>query len=152
VQYEGAAVNPVRALLAAVAALCVLHFILTNALYATRIPAMIKMRMKAQTAAKPGALDTLPDWARNVAKNYNNLCEAPTVFYAIVFVIVLAGLADGFYVWLAWGYVALRYVHSLIQSTVNIVLWRFGVFVTSWVVLGVMVLRSMWELTNGVWG
>jgi hypothetical protein len=139
--------NPAaRELLAAVAALCVLHFIVLNALYATRIPAMVEMHMRAQTAAKPGALDSLPAWARNVAGNYNNLAEAPTVFYAIVFVIVLAGKADGLYVWCAWIYVALRYVHSLIQTTVSIVLWRFAVFVVSWVVLGVMVLRSMWEL------
>jgi hypothetical protein len=32
---------------------------------------------------------------------------------------------------LAWAYVALRIVHSLIQATVNIVLYRFIVFTLS---------------------
>jgi hypothetical protein len=30
--------------------------------------------------------------------------------------------------WLAWGYVGLRIVHSLVQATVNVVTWRFLLF------------------------
>ena len=34
----------------------------------------------------------------------------------------------GINLWLAWGYVALRIVHSIVQSTVNIVPIRFTIF------------------------
>ncbi|MEC8176342.1 MAG: MAPEG family protein [Pseudomonadota bacterium] len=36
----------------------------------------------------------------------------------------------------------MRVVHSLIQSTVNLVMLRFGVFALSWVVLLVMTIRE----------
>mgnify|MGYP003390564183 FL=1 len=29
---------------------------------------------------------------------------------------------------IAWAYVGLRILHSLVQATVNRVLWRFGIF------------------------
>lgn len=36
---------------------------------------------------------------------------------------------------IAWAYVALRVIHSLVQSTSNVILLRFGIFVTSSFVL-----------------
>jgi hypothetical protein len=33
--------------------------------------------------------------------------------------------------WLAWGYVGLRILHSIVQATVNIVLYRFALFFLS---------------------
>jgi len=136
-------VTPVHSLLLSVLALSLLHLVMLLVLYATRIPAMAKARMSAQAASRPGALDSLPAWARNAAANYNNLAEAPTVFYAVVIAIVLLGLADAFYVALAWTYVVLRWVHSAIQATINRVLWRFGVFSLSWLVLGIMIVRAL---------
>jgi hypothetical protein len=35
------------------------------------------------------------------------------------------GWGDGINLWLAWGYVGFRIVHSIVQSLVNIVLYRF---------------------------
>lgn len=128
-------------MLYAMVALGGLHLVMILWLYTTRIPAMVQAKMRAQKAEIPGILLTLPAWARNPAANYNNLSEAPTVFYAMVIAIVLLGQADGVYVALAWGYVGLRVVHSLVQATVNIVWVRFGVFCLSWVVLGVMIVR-----------
>ena len=40
----------------------------------------------------------------------------------------VGGLGGGLNTQIAWAYVALRIVHSLIQVTVNRVLWRFAVF------------------------
>jgi hypothetical protein len=42
----------------------------------------------------------------------------------------------------AWAFVAIRVVHSLIQSTVNIVLLRFGIFLLSWVALLILIVRE----------
>jgi hypothetical protein len=132
-----------QSLLAAVFALALLHLIMTVALYATRIPAMMKARMSAQATSRPGALDSLPAWARNAANNYNNLAEAPTVFYAVALGLALTGRADGLDAGLAWSYVGLRYLHSAIQATVNRVIVRFAVFSLSWIVLGVLIVRAL---------
>lgn len=132
-----------QSLLAAVFAQGLLHLIMSQALYATRIPAMMSVKMSAQATLKPGALSTLPLWARNVAANYNNLAEAPTTFYAVTLAIVAAGYADGVFAGLAWVYVGLRYIHSAVQATVNRVIVRFAVFALSWVVLGVTIVRGL---------
>ena len=62
------------------------------------------------------------------AHNYQHLMEQPTIFYAIVFALILMGFDHPINVYLAWAYVALRVVHSLIQATVNVVTYRFIVF------------------------
>ena len=49
-------------------------------------------------------------------------------FYAIVLTLALMGMDQPVNVWLAWGYVGLRILHSLIQCTTNIVKYRFPVF------------------------
>ena len=63
------------------------------------------------------------------AHNYIHLMEQPTIFYAIVFVLALMGMNDPVNVWLAWGYVGFRILHSIVQATINVVMpWRFGLF------------------------
>jgi hypothetical protein len=128
-------------MLAPVLALIVLSLLVWIWMYATRIPAMQRAKIDPQAAAHPGSLDILPSSTRRVADNYNHLMEQPTIFYALVFVIVLAGLTDWFYIDLAWAYVALRVVHTLVQCTVNIVNLRFAVFALSTLVLMVMTAR-----------
>lgn len=125
-----------------VLALIILSLLVWIWMYATRIPAMQAARIDPQSARHPGSLDGLPSSARQVADNYNHLMEQPTIFYALVFVIVLAGLTDGLYVQLAWAYVVLRLVHTLIQCTVNIVNLRFAVFALSTIVLMAMAGRA----------
>ena len=84
---------------------------------------------------------TIPDGARGVdldgkaearaqwkSHNYNHLMEQPTLFYAIAVTLALMDFGGGINYWLAWGYVALRVLHSLIQCTVNIVRYRLMVF------------------------
>ncbi|MDG2530460.1 MAPEG family protein [Caulobacter endophyticus] len=111
-------------------------------MYAQRLPAMTKAGIKPQDARFPGALDVLPDAARQAAHNYNHLMEQPTIFYAAALAIFVAGHGDGTAVALAWAYVALRIVHSLVQASVNIVMARFAVFSLSTIVLAVMIVRE----------
>jgi hypothetical protein len=61
--------------------------------------------------------------------NYTHLVEQPTLFYAIALALAVMGWGGGYNLWLAWGYVAFRIIHSLIQATVNIVKWRLLFFV-----------------------
>ena len=60
--------------------------------------------------------------------NYNHLMEQPTIFYAIALALAAMNFGGGINYWLAWGYVALRIIHSLIQCTVNVVRFRLAVF------------------------
>ena len=69
-----------------------------------------------------------PDQAQWPSHNYNHLMEQPTIFYAIALTLALMGMGTGINYWLAWGYVGLRIVHSIVQSTVNIVAIRFTIF------------------------
>src|SRR4051794_36598297 len=65
-------------------------------------------------AAKPGPRH----WP---AHNYMHLMEQPTIFYAIVFALILMGFDAAINLYLAWGYVAFRVIHSIIQATINVV-------------------------------
>ena len=62
-----------------------------------------------------------PDDAQWPSHNYNHLMEQPTIFYAIALVLALMDFGGGINLYLAWGYVVLRIVHSIVQATVNIV-------------------------------
>ena len=69
-----------------------------------------------------------PDEAQWPSHNYMHLMEQPTIFYAIAITLALMDFGGGVNYWLAWGYVGLRIVHSIVQSTVNIVQIRFPIF------------------------
>jgi hypothetical protein len=112
-------------------------------MYATRIPAMQKSGLDPQDARFPGSLSVLPDSARQVADNYNHLMEQPTLFYALIFYLQLSGQTDATNVALAWAYVGLRIIHSLVQGTINRVAIRFLVFALSSLVLIALCVRSV---------
>lgn len=129
-------------LLTPVVALAAWSLIILVWLYATRIPAMQRANIKPGDI-KPGAgLPQLPAWATNVADNYNHLMEQPTIFYATAFALQLLQQTDQNTVMLAWVYVGLRVIHSLVQATVNIILIRFTIFVISSVVLGCLIYHA----------
>ncbi|WP_407947221.1 MAPEG family protein [Parasphingopyxis marina] len=107
-------------------------------MYVTRIPAMQKADIDANkmVGGKGADLDAiLPPNVQWKAHNYNHLLTEPTLFYAICLSLALLGAGLGFNVTLAWIYVGLRVLHSLIQATVNRVMFRFMVFALSSIVL-----------------
>jgi len=61
----------------------------------------------------------------------------------------LVGTADEINVTLAWTYVGLRIVHSLIQCTANFVPVRFAVFVLASLALLAMTVRNVVALFPG---
>jgi hypothetical protein len=98
------------------------------------------LRMKhPQTAAHTKNLKgLLPPWTERVADNYNHLFEQPVVFYVITLSIAVLNNIEPLMIQLAWAYVALRVLHSIVQITFNFVPLRFTLFVTSWFILGYM--------------
>jgi hypothetical protein len=105
----------------------------------TRVPAMSKSRLHPQEAERTITLgDKLPKNVQWKADNYNHLMEHPTIFYAAALAIGLAGLGSGLNLIMAWSYVGIRVMHSLVQVTVNKVALRFSLFVLSSIALMVM--------------
>ncbi len=128
-------VTYLQSVLAPALALVVWSLVIWLWMYIKRIPAMSKAKVNPQDARFPGSLNVLPDDARAAADNYNHLMEQPTIFYALAVLTYLLGLQSPFTAGLAWGYVGLRVLHSLVQVTVNLVPVRFLVFSLSTVVL-----------------
>lgn len=133
-------------ILVPVLALCVWTFVLWFWMYATRLPAMRKARIDARKIKRKHELDALPVAVQQIADNYNHLHEQPTVFYALAFYSHLVGVADSLNIQLAWGYVLLRVIHSLIQCTSNYVPLRFMAFTAASLVLIAIALRNVLAL------
>jgi hypothetical protein len=63
------------------------------------------------------------------------LFQAPLLFYVAALTLLVTGAETTVTLVLAWGYVALRIVHTVIHTGPNDVVWRFRVFLASWLVL-----------------
>jgi len=107
----------------------------------TRMPAFTNAGIKL-TEAAPGARyadaeAAMPDSVNWKSHNFTHLMEQPTIFYAAVCIIALAG-GEGTAVLWAWGYTGLRIAHSLWQSLVNTLPVRLTLFLLSNVCLLVL--------------
>lgn len=111
-------------------------------MYATRVPAIVTTTIPEEEMGHPSGFNHLPSEVRRIADNYNHLFEQPTLFYAVAISLAVLGHVDTIMVYLAWAFVAIRVVHSIVQATFNLVLLRFGIFLVSWAVLLVMIIRE----------
>jgi hypothetical protein len=134
--------------IAPVLALVAWSLVVWTWMYATRLPAMQKVKIDPQTAKHPGSLDVLPSGARQVADNYNHLMEQPTIFYATALAAHAAGAIDTVSIGIAWAYVALRVAHSFVQNTINVVPLRFAVFALSTLALFALLGRTALMLVS----
>jgi hypothetical protein len=111
-----------------------------------RLPAMKKagIDINKVVGSKPGQLDSLVDpKAQWPAHNYMHLMEQPTLFYAVALLLAVTGMGNGLNATIAWGYVAFRIAHSLLQATVNIVRYRFLLFALSTLCLMALSLHAL---------
>lgn len=114
-------------------------------MYATRIPAMSKAQVDMDKLVRDPStsLDhTLPATVQWKSHNYNHLHEQPTLFYAVVIILVLVGAGGPDNALLAWIYTGLRVAHSLVQATANKVMVRFVLYAIASVVLMVMIANA----------
>ena len=77
----------------------------------------------------------------SAADNFSNLLETPVLFYAICLTLFVTNEVTQTQLFLAWMYVGLRAVHSLVHVTYNNVVHRWFVYV-----LSTLCLFSMWGL------
>lgn len=111
-------------------------------MYATRLPALARANIPPAAAKHPGSLDVLPSHVRAVADNYNHLLEQPVIFYALIFYVDVGKTETFLNIHLAWAYVLLRVLHSIVQCTINLVPLRFALFTLSTACLGVIAVEQ----------
>ncbi|MEC8448369.1 MAG: MAPEG family protein [Pseudomonadota bacterium] len=85
----------------------------------------------------------MPAWVERTADNYNHLFEQPVAFYVVTLSIALMNNIEPLMVQLAWGFVFVRIIHSLVQLTINIVLLRFAIFAIGWLIIAYMALSQL---------
>jgi hypothetical protein len=134
--YDHGLITPVLTLIA-------WTFVMWVWMYATRIPAMRRANIDVEELSRTGGTLDLPATVSRVADNYNHLHEQPTIFYALALAAQMLGAGDPVNVGLAWTYVVIRIVHSLIQATANPIMVRFMVFALGSVVLLLLLLRTL---------
>lgn len=124
-----------HAILAPAAVLVLWTLVMLAWMIATRLPAAAKLGINlAATRGGARAADVdglVPPSVAWKSHNHTHLMEQPTLFYAIVAVLAIAGGDSALNVALAWSYVGLRIVHSLWQALVNIVPVRTLLFILS---------------------
>jgi len=131
-------------ILSPVVALVLWSFVMWAWLYATRIPAMQAAKVALDPNMTSAELsERIPPKVRWKADNYNHLMEQPTLFYATALTLAFVGQGGGLALILAWTYVGLRVVHSLVQATINAIMLRWAVFMlSSLALLGMAILAA----------
>lgn len=132
-------VNPLLLPLLAMVALTLLVWV---RLYAVRIPEMKRSRIDPQRLAGSADKHLLKD--TRASDNFINLFEVPVLFYVLVLATMLSGISDGALLGLAWAFVGLRVLHSLIQCSYNRVMHRFAVYALATVTLFAYLGRLGW--------
>jgi len=130
-------------------AMVLLTFLVWIYLYITRIREMSKKGIDPQRLAKNGKKQQLLIDSAGTSDNFKNLFEMPVLFYLAVMLSLVLLIQDDVLVRLAWAFVALRAVHSLVHCSYNRVMHRFLVYVTSSLVLILMWYRmALYILTQ----
>jgi hypothetical protein len=118
-------------ILAPVVALICWTLVMWVWMYATRLPAMKRAGIDTTNLVGGNGADLrtrIEQRSQWPADNYNHLMEQPTLFYAVALVLAMTGWGSGLNATIAWIYVALRILHSLVQVLSNRVLVRFAIF------------------------
>jgi hypothetical protein len=82
------------------------------------------------------------------ADNYKNLAEMPVLFYVLCIALFATHMVSSGWLYAAWAYVALRYIHSFIHIGYNTVMHRFYVFAASLTLLFWMWAVFIWHLAS----
>jgi|SRR5450631_2098396 len=109
----------------------------------------VRRREISRNDFKFGESSSVPPNVSIPNRNYMNLLELPMLFYVVCVVMYATGGASRLGIFLAWAYVGLRVIHSLIHLTYNHVIHRLFAFTLSnvalvwlWVIAGVLVTSS----------
>mgnify|MGYP002635682820 CR=1 FL=1 len=112
-------------------------------LFARRMPAMSAAKVNPEKLQRKDIeqMNRMPMSTHFPADNFVNLFEAPVLFFVLCFVVHLTAYNDLIIFNMAWAYVFLRSLHSIIQCTYNKVMHRFPIYMLSSLVLIAMYAR-----------
>ena len=106
---------------------------------------LVRLFLMRSQAVRDGTADAVyfktyregsePEAAAQLARNFSNLLEAPTLFYAACLAAIALDHGGALTLGLAWLYVALRVVHTVIHTGSNAMYPRIGAYFTSWAAL-----------------
>ena len=125
------------------------------AMMALTIFCMARLGFLRWVAVSRGEIDPLyfslfrgyeePEKLAAYSRHVVNLFEAPLLFYVIILTAFVTGQSGPWLLGFAWAYVVLRYFHSYVHLTSNVVLTRFRIFAVS-----MLTLSALWVvvLTN----
>jgi len=129
---------PATAILWPAVAMAGLTFLVWVRLYQLRLGEMSRKRIDAQDLANAAdSVRLLVD--TRASDNFRNLFELPMLFYAGVLLAAHLGVSDIVSLALAWAFVGLRTVHSVVHCTYNHVMTRFVAYA-----LATLVLIAFW--------
>ena len=118
-----------------------LTFLVWIYMYITRFREIHLKGYDAQRLAQNSAVQSLLTESAGPADNFRNLFEMPVLFYLAVLLSLVLLIQDELLADLAWGFVLLRALHSLIHCTYNRVVHRFTAYLASTLFLALMWLR-----------
>ncbi len=126
-----------------------LTFLVWIYLFAVRIPEIKLKKIDPDDLKDRAAAHRLLTASAAASNNLKNLFEMPILFYLAVMLMILLLIQDALLVQLAWGFVILRVIHSVVHCTYNRVMHRFIVYFISCLLLLLMWIRlASYLLTN----
>jgi hypothetical protein len=121
-------------------ALVLLTFLVLILIPIRRVRAGLKGQIRPADF-KYGESANVPGFVSLANRNYMNLLEMPILFYVICLLLFVSGKVDGIFLALAWSYVGLRVLHSVVHVSYNNVIHRLALFAASNFAVG-----AMWSL------
>ena len=80
-----------------------------------------------------------PTYLKKISRHYNNLLEQPILFYLACVLTISMSIESNALVYLSWGYLVSRLLHSFVHMGRNNALHRMGIFTIS-----MMILLAIW--------
>jgi hypothetical protein len=114
-------------------------------LYFRRVGAMRAHRVSPDRFKTRSSRVPLEEQA-SVSDNFQNLLELPMLFYVLVLALYATQRVDANYLALAWGFVAMRVVHTVVHVSYNRVMHRFTAYFIGGLLLWAGWLRFAWSL------
>lgn len=124
-------------------ALVLLTFSVMFRMLTSRISQMKANKIHPQSISTSAELAArMPD--TRASDNFRNLFETPVLFYTAMLFAQMTQPGNTILLGLAWLYVVVRIIHSVVQCSYNKVMHRFYVFFSSiWVLMGIWVVLAL---------
>ena len=122
--------------------LVILTFIVGFSLGASRLISVKKGQVDGRYYRLMSGYDA-PEYVQKLDRNFTNLHEIPVLFYLLGVLVITLNINSPLINGLAWGFVALRMVHSTIHISYNNAKHRFYPYLFSALILLVMWLELM---------